>query len=115
LQIEKAMTFECLSTSPFNIPEMAAIPLDLPVRPPPAQEMMNLGEIPKLIELIHAFQHDIPGGELSLTEITDCLAALDHSRKGKIDIRSVDPWSPISLLVFLNNFRRNGHVQKELG
>jgi hypothetical protein len=54
--------------------EIAAIPLDLPVRPPHAEAMMDPGEIPELIELIDAFQHDIPGDELSWTYLADALA-----------------------------------------
>jgi hypothetical protein len=61
------------------IPAMAAILLDLPVRSPHAQAMMDPGEIPDLIELIDALQRDLPGGELSLTPITDRLATLNHS------------------------------------
>jgi hypothetical protein len=79
LHIAKVMPFESLSTSPCIIPEMAAILLDLPVRRPDPEAMMDPGEIPGLIELIDAFRHDIPGGELSLTDITDELATLEHS------------------------------------
>jgi hypothetical protein len=69
---------------PFIISDMAAIPLDLPVRTPHAQAMMDPGEIRDLIELIDAFQRDILGRELSLTSIciTDGLATLNHSRNG---------------------------------
>jgi hypothetical protein len=36
--------------------------------------MMDPGEIPELIELIDAFQHDIPRDELSWTYLADALA-----------------------------------------
>jgi hypothetical protein len=52
------MAFEGLSTFPFIIPEIATLPLDLPVRPPHAEAMMDPGEIPELVELIDAFQLD---------------------------------------------------------
>jgi hypothetical protein len=58
---------------PIIIPEIAAIPLDLPLRPLHAHGTMDPGEIPGVLELIDAFQRDIPGGESFVTSIIDGL------------------------------------------
>jgi hypothetical protein len=78
---------------------MAAIPLDLPVEALHAEIMMEPGDIADLAEFIDVFQPDILRDESSITCLTDGLTTLNHSRKGKIDIRPSNPWSPTSLLV----------------
>jgi hypothetical protein len=82
---------------------MIAIPLDLTVEALHAEALMDPGDIADLAEFINDFQADILRDELSDTYFTDGLTTLNHLRKGKIDIRPSNPWSPTSLLVFLNN------------
>jgi hypothetical protein len=64
---------------------------------------MDPGDVADLAEFIDGFQPDIPRDEVSITYIADGLTTLNCLRKGKIGIRPSNPWSPISLLVCLNN------------
>jgi hypothetical protein len=80
--------------------QMTAIHLDLPVEALHAETVMDPGDIADLAEFIDGFQPDIPRDKSSVTYFTDGLTTLNHSRKGKIDIRPYNPWSPTSLLVF---------------
>jgi hypothetical protein len=73
---------------------MTAISLDLPMQALHAEAMMDPGDVADLAEFIDGFQPDIPRDELSVTYLTDGLTILNHSRKGKIDIRPSNPWSP---------------------
>jgi hypothetical protein len=83
--------------------QVTAIPLDLPVQALHAGAMMDPGDVANLAEFIDGFQPGIPRDELSVLYLTDGLTTLNHSRKGKIDIRASNPWSPTYFLVFLNN------------
>jgi hypothetical protein len=83
--------------------QMIAIPLDLPVEILHTEALMDPGDIADLAQFIDGFQADNPEDELSDTYFPDGLTTLNHLRPGKIDIRPSNPWSPTSLLVFLNN------------
>jgi hypothetical protein len=82
LHSEKVIVFENLSTIPFIISGFALIPLYLPVRPPHAEPMMDPGEIRELIELMDAFQHDIPGGDTN-TQLKGRRRSLATSEQAK--------------------------------
>jgi hypothetical protein len=89
--------------SAYRRHQMTAIPFNLPVEALRAEALMYPGDITDLAEFIDGFQADIPQDELSDTYFRDGFTTLNYLRKGKIDIRPSNPWSPTSLLIFLNN------------